>query len=144
LKQLAEQQSLSCVQACSLAFAHWLPSAQHTVPAGQLPALHWHCPWALQLVPAGQMRHCTPPVAPQKRGSPVMHCPGWPGPCSQQPSGQEIASQTQRPLTQWLPPSSVRHDWQTAPLMPHTPLAVPGWQKSFASQQPAQQAPPGP
>ena len=109
---------------------HSTPGVQHCSPAQNEG--DWHS------------THGTPPVAPQKRGSSVMHCPGWPGPCSQQPSGQEIASQTQRPLTQWLPPSSVRHDWQTAPLMPHTPLSVPGWQKSFASQQPAQHDPPGP
>ena len=32
---------------------------------------------------------------------------------------------------------------QADPFRPQTPLSVPGWQTAFASQQPAQQAPPG-
>jgi hypothetical protein len=70
VKQLPEQQSLSCAQATPLSLPQlWF--AQQTVPAGQIaqiPALWPH--WLLAV--------------------PAKHKPGWPGPFSQHPFGEPV------------------------------------------------------
>lgn len=125
VKQLPEQQSLSCAQAPPLTLPQpW--SGQQTASAA-----HWAqtpAPWpqALWAVPAKQR-------------------PGWPGPFSQQPFGtptwaQKAASHWHCWLAQW---PWKRQIAQESPFLPQAPSPVPGWHWEVSSQQPAQQAPPG-
>jgi hypothetical protein len=94
-KQLAEQQSLSWVHAVPFTWAHVAPSAQHTVPLGQLVDVQTHCPWVLQTVPAAQ--HCVP-----------QHCRG---------AGQLVGEQTHVPwAVQPVPGGQATH---SSPPMPH-------------------------
>jgi hypothetical protein len=76
--------------------SQWVTSAAHTL-LKQLSEQHSLS--RVQDVPSGK-RHCSPPV-PQKRESPVKHRPGWPGPFSQQPSGQKSPSHWHWPFAQW-------------------------------------------
>ena len=127
LKQLLEQQSLSCVQAPPLTLPQlWF--GQQIVPAGQMAQIWALWPQALLAVPA-------------------KHKPGLPDPFSQQPFGapvwaQKAATHWHSWLAQW---PWTRQIAQPAPFLPHAPSSVPGWHWKLLSQQPAQQgAPPTP
>jgi hypothetical protein len=85
-RQLAEQQSPSCVQALPLALLQ-VPSSQHAVPAGQLVAVQAHCPWALQTCPARQL--LSPPQAASHSTPGVQH---WPWAVQKAPGGQATHS----------------------------------------------------
>lgn len=126
LKQFPVQQSPSCVQATPRSLAQWLTSAQQTVPAGQLSALHWHWPWVVQLVPGGQATHCAPPKPHKSLRLPATsQKPGLPGPFGQHPSGQVCALHWHLPWSHW--PWKGSQVTQAAPPTPHAPSSVPGW-----------------
>lgn len=133
-KQLTEQQSLSCVQACPLARAHFpmvTPSAQQVDPLGQLVGVQGSAQRPLRQLPEQQSlltvqespfgwAQATPPV-PQKPLSDVSQIlPGAPGSGLQQPSGHDCGVQTQSPFTQMrLGGPSVRQLTQPPPSTPH-------------------------
>jgi hypothetical protein len=54
---------------------------------------------------------------------------------------QKAASHWHCWLAQWPWKKQIA---QASPFLPHAPSSVPGWHWEFSSQQPAQQAPPGP
>ncbi len=74
------------VPQCSGEQSH-CPCPLQAYPSGQLAAVHWHRPPTQLGVASGQGVQVSPFV-PQAALSCVMQRPGWPGPCSQQPSGQ--------------------------------------------------------
>jgi hypothetical protein len=97
-------------------------------------------------VPAGQLTQIWALWPQLLLAVPAKHKPGWPGPFSQQPLGeptwaQNAASHWHCWLAQW---PWKRQSAQLSPFLPHAPTLVPDWHWKFSSQQPAQQAPPGP
>jgi hypothetical protein len=124
----------------------------HRVPEGHDPEElpHTHLPFIQLSVWLGEQVIQAPPAVPQ-----AVIDGDWHVPLAQQPVGQIVASQTQAPLTQWLPivhgplvfPQThvpltqllVRRGSQlkqVPPAVPQKLVLVPGWQAPLASQQP--------
>lgn len=92
--------------------------------AGQASAQATQSPvWQLGVSPNWQLPHCS--VSPQPSGA---------GPHCTPASAQVFATQGSHCCPRQLSPAP--QAWQGAPPWPHAPLAVPGWQRPSAAQQP--------